>query len=128
MRKKRCLGITIIGYAFVLSSIPAIFVSLFSNAKTYEALFRISLPVIPLNIQVLILSIISLIIGYGYLELKKWSYWAMIIYQIGSFAIFTNRPTSFFIVNSITIVIILTYTVIKRNYFLNNALCNKLRS
>ncbi|MCB2312751.1 hypothetical protein LGL55_15870 [Clostridium tagluense] len=122
MRKKRPLGIKLLGCLYILLSI-SIIVMIFTNpAKKFETSFKFGVSIISGNVQILIFAIISLIISYGYLKLKKWGYWAMIIYTI-CFLVVSNFTLSLLIANMIGSIIILAYTFSNRNYFLDKGLC-----
>ncbi|MCB2300078.1 hypothetical protein [Clostridium tagluense] len=122
MRKKRPLGITLLGCLYILSAISIIVMIITNPTRKFETSFRFGVSIIPGNVQILIFAIISLIISYGYLKLKKWGYCAMIIYTI-CFLVVGNFTLSFLIANMIGSIIILVYTFSKRNYFLDKGLC-----
>ena len=122
MRKKRPLGIKLLGCLYILSAISIIVMIITNPTKKFETSFRFGVSIISGNVQILIFAIISLIISYGYLKLKKWGYWAMIIYTI-CFLVVSNFTLSFLIANMIGSIIILAYTFSKRNYFLDKGLC-----
>ena len=121
MRKKIPLGITLLGYISILSAIPLIVMIITNPTKKIETSFRFGVSIIPGNVQMLIFAITSLVIGYGYLKLKKWGYWAMIIYNI-CFLVVGKFTLSFFIVSMIVSGIVVFYTFTKRNYFLDKDL------
>ena len=122
MRKKRPLGITFIGYLYIFSAISGILLMIINPTKKIEAPLRFGVSIISGNVQMLIIAIISLIINYGYLKLKKWGYWAMIIYII-CYLVVVKSTLYFFIVNMIVSIILLVYTFTKQDYFLDKDLC-----
>lgn len=121
MRRKRCIGLAVIGYIFFLCSIICLVLLLILPLNSSDSLFWFNIPVIPLKIQALIFSIISLVISYGYLDLKKWSYWAAIIYFVASAALI-SYPIWLCIINGMVTAFVVVYTIVKRNYFLHKEL------
>jgi len=122
MRKKIPLGITVWGYLNILSAIILIVMIITDSTRKIDIPFRFGVSIISGNVQILILAIISLIIGYGYLKLKKWGYWGMIIYII-CFLVVSKFTLFSFIFNMICSIIVLAYTFTKRNYFLDKDVC-----
>jgi len=67
-------------------------ITLFTNAtEQYRIAVRFGLPNVQEGIMKVLVSIIFLIMAYGYLKLEKWGYWLMITY------------TTYFLVVSITL-------------------------
>lgn len=122
MDKKRPSGITLIGYFYIFGAVVLI-LTLFTNpTEKFAIAIRFGLPNVPENIMRALVAIISLIMSYGYLKLKKWGYWTMIIYSIlflfislDMVIIYNSQP---FIGNAIFSLIVLIYTFSKRKYFL----------
>ncbi|MCY6958340.1 hypothetical protein [Clostridium brassicae] len=123
MLKERPLGIMLIGYFYILGAVVLI-ITLFTNAsEQFGIAVRFGVPNVPENIMRVLVAIISLIVSYGYLKLKKWGYWFMIInslyflvVSIGLALQYNQQP---FIGNGIWSIIVLIYTLSKRNFFNN---------
>jgi len=121
MKMKMPIGITFIGYFDIFGAI----VLLLTLGVKQEIGFniRFGVPNIPETVVRIFIIAVSFIIAYGYLNLKKWGYFSMIIYSIlfliislNQVAVYNSQP---FIGNAIFSLIVLIYTVIKRNYFYN---------
>ena len=81
MKDKRPFIITFIGDMCILSAILSI-ISLFSNfIKPFEA-YHGPLSIFSNGMMRAVIPVILLIISYGYLKLKSWGYWLMIIINI----------------------------------------------
>lgn len=121
MSKKRPSGVTLIGYFYVFGSIILI-ITLFTNSiEQYGIAVRFGLPNVPEGIMKILVSIISLIMAYGYLKLEKWGYWFMISYSIYfllvSITLSQRYNQQLFYGNVIWSIIVLIYTFNKRKYF-----------
>ncbi|MFA9397398.1 MAG: hypothetical protein ACERKV_03915 [Clostridiaceae bacterium] len=121
MGEKRPLGITLIGYFYVFGAFVLI-VTLFTNStQQFGIAVRFGLPNIPEDIMKVLVSIISLIMAYGYLRLEKWGYWLMITYTIYFLVVSVTLSQQYkqqpFYGNVIWSIIVLIYTLIKRKYF-----------
>lgn len=82
MNKKRPLLITFIGDISFLLSLLSIIVGLFPHFLTQIGFYIIPLPAFPGSIIMILLPIILLIASVGFLRLKRWGYWLMVIYNI----------------------------------------------
>ncbi|MBU3142553.1 hypothetical protein [Clostridium sp. CF012] len=121
MGKKRPLGITLIGYFYIFGAIVLI-ITLFTNAtEKYGIAVRVGLPNVPERLMKVLVSIIFLIIAYGYLKLKKWGWWLMIAYTIYllvvSIILSNQYKQQLFYGNAQWSIIVLIYTLYKRSYF-----------
>lgn len=121
MHNKRPLAITLIGYFYIFSSIILI-ITLFTNANDeFGIAVRFGLPNFPENIMRALIAIISLILAYGFLKLKRWGYWFMIIYTSYFLVVSINLSNQYnkqpFYGNVIWSVIVLAYTLMKRKCF-----------
>lgn len=121
MEMKRPFGITLIGYFYIFG---AILLLLTLGVKQEIGInIRFGVPNIPDTVVRIFIIAVSFIIAYGYLNLKKWGYFSMIIYSILFLIISLNQVIVYnsqpFIGNAIFSLIVLIYTVIKRNYFHN---------
>ncbi|KLU63742.1 hypothetical protein DEAC_c43450 [Desulfosporosinus acididurans] len=82
MEQKRPLGLILIGSFYIFGAFVLI-LTLFTNAtEQFGIAVRFGLPNVPENIMKVFVSIISLVMAYGYLELKKWGYWFSIVFNI----------------------------------------------
>lgn len=121
MDNKRPLIITLIGYFYIFGSIILI-ITLFTNANDeFGIAVRFGIPYVPENIMRVLIAIISLILAYGYLKLKKWGYWFMIIYTIYFLVVSVTLSQQYksqpFYGNVIWSIIVLIYTLMKRKCF-----------
>lgn len=121
MSVKRPLGVSLIGYFYIIGSIVLI-ITLFTNtSEQYGIAVRFGLPDVPEGIMKILVSIISLIMAYGYLKLEKWGYWFMITYTFYFLVVSINLSQQYnqqpFYGNAIWSIIVLIYTLIKRQYF-----------
>jgi hypothetical protein len=83
---------------------------------------RFGVPYIPEFVVRISIAVFSIIMAYGYLNMKKWGYWALMIYSILFLIISLNQITLYnsqpFIGNAIFSVIVIIYTYNKRyNFF-----------
>lgn len=121
MEMKRPFGITLIGYFYIFGAIVLLLT--LGLKQEIGMNIRFGVPNIPETVVIIFIIAVSLIIAYGYLNLKKWGYFSMIIYSILFLIISLNQVSVYnsqpFICNAIFSIIVLIYTVIKRNYFHN---------
>jgi len=82
---------------------------------------RFGVPNIPETAVRVFIAIVSFILAMGYLKLRKWAYWSMIIYSLLFLVVSMNLLTQYnsqpFLGNAIWSAIVLIYTYIKRDYF-----------
>ena len=129
MVQERPLGLTLIGCFYIFGAFVLI-VTLFTNpTEQFGIGVRFGLPNVPENIIRGLVSVISLIMAYGYLKLRKWGYWFMIIYTIYflvvSIYMFIQYSQQYgqygqqpFWGNVLLSITVLIYTLNKRRYFL----------
>lgn len=122
MDEKRPLGITLIGGFYAFGAVVLI-ITLFTNATDkFGIAFRFGLPNISENIMRIVVSIVFLVMTFGYLRLKKWAFWLMITYAIYflvvSIILSKQYNEQLFYGNAIWSFIVLAYTLKKRKYFL----------
>ncbi len=125
MVEKRPLGITLIGYFYILGAI-ALIITLFTNVtQQFGIAIRFGVPNVPENLMRVLVSIISLIMAYGYLKLEKWGYWFMLIYTTYFLGVSITLAQQYnqqpFYGNIIWSIIALIYTLSKRKYFNKNS-------
>lgn len=121
MDKKIPLGVKLIGINYIFYAL-ALILTLFTNAtQQFGFAVRFGLPNVPENIMKVIAVTVFLLMDYGYLGLKKWGYWFMIIYNVYilvvSIGLFQQyKQQSFY--GSITFsIMVLVYTLSRRRYF-----------
>ena len=121
MITKRPSGITFIGYFYVFGSI----VLLLSLGVKQEVAInvRFGVPYLPEMIVRIFIALFSIAMAYGYLKLKKWGYWTVIIYSILFLLLSLNQISHYnsqpFIGNAIFSIIVLIYTFMSRRSFYN---------
>lgn len=122
---KRPLGVSLISYFYIFGAIVLIFTAIFFNPATNEIGLadRFGLSNFPEQLFRVLLAVVSLIIIYGYIRLKRWGFWLMILYSFGFGLIscillfsYNQQP---YIGNFIWSVIVLTYTFNVRKSFFN---------
>lgn len=116
MKAKRPFGITFIGYFYIFGAL-VLFVTIFINsADKFGMATRMGLPTLPENMVRLLVSIASFIIAYGYLKLKKWGYWVMIIYSFyflaTSLVLYSQHKDQLFYGNIVWSIIVLISVVL----------------
>jgi hypothetical protein len=82
MNKNRPFIITLIGYISFLGALLSIVISLFPSFSERFGISIIPLPLFSAGIMQVLLPLILLIASYGFLKLKRWGYWLMIIYSM----------------------------------------------
>jgi len=120
MIMKRPLGVTLIGYFYVFGAI--ILLITLGVKQEIGMNIRFGVPYIPEFVVRISIAVFSIIMAYGYLNMKKWGYWALMIYSILFLIISLNQITLYnsqpFIGNAIFSVIVIIYTYNKRyNFF-----------
>lgn len=121
---KRPLGVSLISYFYIFGAVVLLFTAIFynENADSIGIAERFGMPNTPERLMRVIVSIFSLGMVYGYIRLKKWGFWLMVIYSVVfgliSTSLITNKPQQPFIGNLIWSIIVLTYTIyIKKVFF-----------
>lgn len=116
---KRPIGITLVGYFYIIGSIILILTLGLKQDIGFN--IRFGVPFLPEIVVRIFVALFSIIMAYGYLNLKKWGYWTMIIYSIIFLIISINQTNLYhsqpFIGNIIFSMIVIFYTFIKRNNF-----------
>jgi len=121
MDAKRPLGVAFIGYFYIFGAFVLI-ATLLTNAEVeFGIALRFGLSYIPENLMRVVVAIFTLIMAYGYLRLRKWGYWLMIAYTIYFLVVSVSLSQQYkeqlFYGNVIWSVIVLIYTLNKREYF-----------
>ncbi|GAA0339128.1 hypothetical protein ACFQ4Z_07945 [Oceanobacillus oncorhynchi subsp. oncorhynchi] len=123
---KRPLGVIIISYLFGFSSMLLLFSAIFYDADTdsmRSIAERFALPNIPEQLMRGIVALFSLVMVYGYIQLKKWGFWTMVAYLVyfGMISsLLVNHQTQLpYIVNMLPSLAMLAYTIYVRKAFFN---------
>lgn len=121
MVSRRPLGVTLIGYFYLFGAMVLIAALLTNATQQFGISVRFGVPQIPEGIMTGLVVTGTLLMAYGYLGLKKWGYWFMIIYSlyflgvsIGLSGLYQDR---LFYGNVIFSLFVLVYTFLKRRYF-----------
>ncbi|MGE7601692.1 hypothetical protein ACQKL5_04210 [Peribacillus sp. NPDC097675] len=119
----RPLGVSIISYFYIFGAIALLFTAIFYNAdaNSIGIADRFGIPIVPERLMRVLLAIISLGMVYGYMKMKEWGFWVMIVYSvlfgIISSLLLSNQPQQPFFGNVIFSIIVLVYTIRVRNAF-----------
>ncbi|MBD7945836.1 hypothetical protein H9650_17145 [Psychrobacillus sp. Sa2BUA9] len=120
---KRPLGVSFISYFYIFGAVVLIFTAVFINpdAEEFGIADRFGLPNFPEQPFRIILAVVSLIIINGYMRLKRWGFWLMILYSFGfgliSYILLFSNNQQPFTGNFIWSVIVLIYTLYVRKSF-----------
>jgi hypothetical protein len=121
MIEKRPLGITLIGCFYIFGVIVLMIILLSNTTQQYGIAVRFGLPNAPENLMRALVAVISLIMAYGYLRLKKWGFWLMLIYTIyflgASVSLAQQYKQQLFYGNVIWSIVVLAYTLRNRKCF-----------
>ncbi|CAH1056278.1 hypothetical protein [Paenibacillus pseudetheri] len=122
---KRPLGVTLISCFYIFGAAVLTVTAIFFNADADEIGIadRFGLPNFPEQSFRIILAITSLILIYGYMRLKKWGFWLMIMYVFGfgliSYDLLYSQNQQLFIGNFTWSAIVLIYTFfVRKSFFL----------
>ncbi|MGM0840347.1 MAG: hypothetical protein ACQEWE_06470 [Bacillota bacterium] len=124
---KRPLGVSIISYFYIFGSIVLLYTAIFyqAGADTISIAERFGVTVVPERIMRMVVAVFSLWMVYGYMRMKKWGFWLLIMYSVLfgviSFLLLTNEPQQPFIGNVVFSVIVLIYTIYVRGTFFKAA-------
>ncbi|MBU7320504.1 hypothetical protein [Paenibacillus oleatilyticus] len=123
MNRSRPLGIVLIGSFYIFGSI-VLLLSLFVYELPFEKYgiaARFALPEVPEHLARFLVGASSLVMAYGYLKLKRWGYWFMVVYSIYFlsvsgylFVLYKDQP---FLGNIIWLVIVIAYSYTRRSRF-----------
>lgn len=119
MREK--IGIKLIGYFYIFGAI--VLLMSFGVKQDIPINVRFGISEIPEVLVRVFLIAFSFIMAFGYIKLTKWGYWTMIIYSILFLIISLNGISNLnaqpFIGNAIFSIIVLIYTFVNRELFVN---------
>ncbi|MEC1375248.1 hypothetical protein P9D39_13155 [Heyndrickxia oleronia] len=126
---KRPIGISIISYYYIYGAFILFITSIFYESHINEIGIsdRFGLTHVPEQFMRLVVASITLIIIYGYMKLKKWGFWLMIVYSIlfGTISLvltltYNQQP---YIGNMIWSFIVLLYTLYTHKSFKHRKGC-----
>ncbi|SDL05590.1 hypothetical protein [Natronincola ferrireducens] len=122
MTTKRPKGVTFIGYFYIFGAIALLLSLVLGTKQDVPIGLRFGMPHVPENVIVPFIVVLSLVISYGYLTLKKWGYWLMILYSLLflliSLSLLIEYNTQPFIGNTIWSIFVIIYTSRKKKAFL----------
>lgn len=121
---KRPLGVSLISYYYIFGAIALVVTSIIYNpsANVIGIADRFGLTSFPERLFRIVLAVFTLILIYGYMGLKRWGFWLMVVYSILfgviSSLLITNQTLQPFLGNLIWSLIVLVYTIYNRKAFL----------
>ena len=119
---ERPIGVSFISYFYIFGAIILIFTAIFfePNADELGLAERFGLD-IPEQLFKILLAVFTVIMIYGYMRLKRWGFWMMIMYSIGfgfiSYVLALSFNQQPFIGNTIWSGIVLFYSFSIRKSF-----------
>ena len=122
---KRPIGITLISYIYIFGITALIATTFFFDqiASKIEFVEKLGLPNFPEELFRVLIAITTLIIIYGYMNLKPWGLWLMVLYCIGfgviSYLIILSYNKQLFIGNFLWSSIVLVYSLAIHKSFFN---------
>ncbi|MCK1985684.1 MULTISPECIES: hypothetical protein [Peribacillus] len=121
---KRPLGVSLISYFYILGAIVLLSTSIFydSNANQIGIATRFGLSNVPEQLIRVLVALTSFIIIFGYMRLKKWGFWMMLVYSLFflviSFSLSLTHNQHPFTGNMIWSILVISYTIYVNKYFL----------
>ncbi|MEW9503467.1 hypothetical protein, partial [Jeotgalibacillus marinus] len=108
---------------YIFGAFVLLFTSIFydTDANQFGIAERFGLTNAPEQLVRVLVALISLLMVFGYIRLKKWGFWMMIFYSLFFGIISWSLSLSYnqqpFIGNTVWSIIILVYTIHVRNAF-----------
>ncbi|WP_017380300.1 hypothetical protein [Paenisporosarcina sp. TG-14] len=125
---KRPFGVSLISYFYIFGAIVLLFTAVFYNAdaNSIGIAERFGMPNVSERLMRVIVAIFSLVMVYGYIRLRKWGFWLVVIYSIFfgliSSSLISNQSQQPFVGNMIWSIIILAYTLyVKKAFFTDSS-------
>lgn len=125
---KRPLGVSLISYFYIFGAFVLLFTAVFYNAdaNSIGIAERFGMPNVPERLMRTIVALFSMGMVFGYIRLKKWGFWLMVIYSVFfgliSSSLISNQSQQPFIGNLIWSIIVLAYTFyVKKAFFKTHA-------
>lgn len=124
---KRPIGVHLIGYFYIMGSV--ILLLSLSAKQTVKFNVRFGVPFLPETYVMIFVSLFSLVMAYGYLRMKRWGYWTMLLYSILFLLISLNQINQYhsqpFIGNAFFSMVVLIYTFMKRKEFFKTSVLSQ---
>jgi hypothetical protein len=120
---KRPLGVTLISYFYIFGAFILLFTSIFydANANQIGIAARFGLSNVSEQFVRVVVAIVSFIMIFGYMRLKKWGFWLMIAYSVAfggiSLALSISKTHQPFIGNMVWSIMVLSYTLFVNKVF-----------
>ena len=120
---KKPIGVTLISYFYIFGITALIFTTFFFQqvANKIGLVDRFGIPDFPEELFRVLLAIVTLIVIYGYMNLKAWGFWLMVLYSISfgivSYVILLSYNKQLFIGNFIWSAIVLIYSIMTHKSF-----------
>ncbi len=120
---KKPIGVTIISCLYIFAMAVLIFITFFYHQFKMNFGFaeHLGIPNFPEELLRVLLAIVTLVIIYGYMNLKTWGFWMMILYSISfgiiSYLILLSYNKQLFIGNFIWSAIVLLYSLLVHKSF-----------
>lgn len=124
MNEKRPLGIQLISGFYIFGGLVLLFTAFFTNLGTevYDIAYRLGMPWLPEFYCRIGLAVLSFIMAYGLLKLRKWGFWLFTIYNIYFFMVswilYAKNHEHLFSGNLSWSILMLVYLIIKRKEFI----------
>ncbi|MFJ8262637.1 hypothetical protein ACIQ4I_11905 [Rummeliibacillus sp. NPDC094406] len=130
---KKPIGVTLISYFYIFGIAALIFITFFLHQIAHIFVFaeRFGFPDFPEELFRVLLAIVTLIVIYGYMNLKAWGFWLMVLYSISfgivSYLLLLSYNKQLFIGNFIWSAIVLIYSISVHKSFFNTKNIKKVR-
>lgn len=123
MKQTRPKEMTLIGSLYIFEAVIVLLALVVGGEEGLYIGVREIISNIPANILIPIVTILKLIIAYGYLKLKKWGYWLMLLYSLVVILMNSYLMLQFglqlYIWETMFSIYVLRYTYQQRNIFTN---------
>jgi len=123
MNEKRPLIITFIGDISFLIALLSIIIAVLQNFSVKFGFHIVPFPIFSEGIMKILLPITFLIASIGFLRLKRWGYWLMIIYNTFFLLViifwWLQNEQIFISMSFVSTVIALIFIIPTRKYFIN---------
>jgi len=133
IKMKKPIGVTLISYSYIFGITILIVITFFFHqiANVFGFTDRFGFPNFPEELFRVLLAIVTLTMIYGYMNLKAWGFWLMILYSISfgivSYLILLSYNKQLFIGNFIWSAIVLIYSISAHKYFFNTKQIKRIR-
>ncbi|MDQ0884681.1 hypothetical protein [Peribacillus sp. V2I11] len=123
---KRPLGVSLISYFYIFGAIVLLSTSFFYNVddNSIGIAERFGIPNVHERLLRVIVAIFSMGMVYGYIRLKKWGFWLIVIYSVFfgliSSSLISNQSQQPFIGNLIWSIIVLALYILRKKGIFQN--------